>query len=125
MIACGSCAHFCMHATVEGPAVTAVCGRGPVPVRVGGVSVDGLCLCLSKGHGVMATAGAGHTDGHAWEGADWRRAAACGESGCVEVARTTDLVAVRDGKNPHGPALVFTADEWRTFLDGAKSGDFD
>ncbi len=32
------------------------------------------------------------------------------------------LVAVRDSKNPEGPVLVFTGDEWKTFIHGIKSG---
>lgn len=47
-------------------------------------------------------------------------------SGCVEVAvLPTGGRAVRDGKDPQGPVLVFTPHEWRCFLDGAKKGEFD
>jgi hypothetical protein len=28
---------------------------------------------------------------------------------------------VRDSKDPNGPALIFTADEWRSFLEGQAS----
>jgi hypothetical protein len=45
---------------------------------------------------------------------------------CVEVA---DLDgggrAVRDSKNPSGPALRFTVAEWATFTAGVKEGEFD
>lgn len=35
---------------------------------------------------------------------------------CVEVARNLPgIVAVRDSKDPHGPALVFGAAAWRSF----------
>jgi hypothetical protein len=44
---------------------------------------------------------------------------------CVEVADLDDGRAVRDSKNPHGPALTFTATAWRVFTAGVKSGDFD
>ncbi|WP_280485419.1 DUF397 domain-containing protein [Nocardia cyriacigeorgica] len=45
---------------------------------------------------------------------------------CVEIAHLEDgVVGVRDSKNPTGPALVFTPDEWDAFLGGAKSGEFD
>ncbi|WP_344967235.1 DUF397 domain-containing protein [Streptosporangium fragile] len=45
---------------------------------------------------------------------------------CVEVAQSLPgVVAVRDSKNPTGPALAFTPGEWRTFLDAVKSGHFD
>jgi Domain of unknown function (DUF397) len=36
---------------------------------------------------------------------------------CVEVATNLPgLVAVRDSKNPQGPALVFTPAQWRALL---------
>jgi hypothetical protein len=34
-------------------------------------------------------------------------------------------VNVRDSKNPTGPLLRFTADEWQAFLDGVQAGEFD
>jgi Domain of unknown function (DUF397) len=44
---------------------------------------------------------------------------------CVEVAFVDGAIAVRDSKNPTGPALIFTADEWDAFVGGAKDGEFD
>jgi hypothetical protein len=44
---------------------------------------------------------------------------------CVEVAFVDDAIAVRDSKNPSGPALIFTAAEWDAFVHGAKDGEFD
>ncbi|WP_352244292.1 DUF397 domain-containing protein [Microtetraspora sp. NBRC 13810] len=35
------------------------------------------------------------------------------------------IIAVRDSKNPQGPALVFTPGEWKAFLKGANQGEFD
>jgi hypothetical protein len=32
---------------------------------------------------------------------------------------------VRDSKDASGPTLKFTADEWRSFIAGARSGEFD
>jgi Domain of unknown function (DUF397) len=38
-------------------------------------------------------------------------------STCVEVARNLPgLVAVRDSKDREGPVLIFTPDQWRTFI---------
>ena len=34
-------------------------------------------------------------------------------------------VAMRNSRDPHGPALVFTAAEWDAFLAGARDGEFD
>lgn len=44
---------------------------------------------------------------------------------CVEVAFVDEAIAVRDSKNPSGPALIFTAAEWDAFVGGAKGGEFD
>lgn len=60
--------------------------------------------------------------------ADWRKSSFSGSNGggCVEVARNMPgIVAVRDSKDPSGPALLFTPDEWRAFLDGVRSDEFD
>jgi hypothetical protein len=43
----------------------------------------------------------------------------------VEVAFLTEAIAVRDSKNPAGPALIFTPDEWDAFVGGTKLGEFD
>jgi hypothetical protein len=58
--------------------------------------------------------------------AEWRKATASGDNGqCVEVATNLpNVVAVRDSKNPTGPALIFTRDEWAAFLHGAVEGEF-
>lgn len=60
--------------------------------------------------------------------AAWRKSSRSGDNGgnCVEVASNLPgIVAVRDSKNPNGPALVFTPGEWRAFLSGVKLGEFD
>ncbi|MCZ4126050.1 DUF397 domain-containing protein [Streptomyces sp. H39-S7] len=44
---------------------------------------------------------------------------------CVEGARLADgSMAVRDSKDPHGPALRFTADAWRSFASAVGDGEF-
>lgn len=60
-------------------------------------------------------------------GATWRKASYSAANGnCVEVARNIPgIIAVRDSKNPEGPALVFTPSEWECFVAGAKDGEFD
>jgi hypothetical protein len=35
------------------------------------------------------------------------------------------VIAMRDGKNPDGPTLIFTPDEWRAFTAGVLDGEFD
>lgn len=58
--------------------------------------------------------------------AQWRKSTRSGPNcdNCVEVAFVDVAVAVRDSKDPSGPALVFTPEEWHTFLDGARKGQF-
>jgi Domain of unknown function (DUF397) len=58
----------------------------------------------------------------------WRKASYSSANGgnCVEVARgSASAVAVRDSKDPDGPRLVVTPDEWRAFAAGVKAGEFD
>ena len=49
--------------------------------------------------------------------ASWRRSTRSGNSGnCVEVAdNLTHVVAVRDSKDPTGPALTFSPVAWAAF----------
>ncbi|PZF82482.1 DUF397 domain-containing protein, partial [Micromonospora endophytica] len=52
-------------------------------------------------------------------GARWRKSTRSSSNGgaCVEVAdNLPGVVAVRDSKDPTGPALTFTPTAWRTFL---------
>jgi len=44
---------------------------------------------------------------------------------CVQVARKSEGVAVRDSKDPSKATLFFTNDEWSAFIRGAKAGEFD
>jgi len=44
---------------------------------------------------------------------------------CVEVASLEGGIGVRDSKDPEGPILRFTADEWNAFLGGVRDGEFD
>ena len=57
----------------------------------------------------------------------WFKSTYSGSSGgaCVEVSVLPEGVAMRDSKDPTGPALIFTAAEWAAFLAGAAAGQFD
>ena len=60
--------------------------------------------------------------------AEWRKASySTGNGGnCVEVAQNLPgTVAVRDSKDPDGPALTFAPASWQALLDGIKSGELD
>ncbi|GAA3186175.1 MULTISPECIES: DUF397 domain-containing protein [Streptomyces] len=62
-------------------------------------------------------------------GATWFKSSYSGSNGgqCVEISRTfavSGLVPVRDSKAPQGPALVFPADGWSSFVSTVKRGGF-
>ncbi|MEU8038770.1 DUF397 domain-containing protein [Streptosporangium sp. NPDC049078] len=44
---------------------------------------------------------------------------------CVEVAFASEVVAVRDSKDPGGAILSFSPNDWAAFLRCVKAGDFD
>ncbi|WP_327678638.1 DUF397 domain-containing protein [Kitasatospora sp. NBC_00458] len=56
----------------------------------------------------------------------WRKSTYSGNGGnCVEVAPGfPGLVPVRDSKDPHGPALLFPADAFASFLAAVRAGEF-
>lgn len=70
----------------------------------------------------------------------WHRASGCEAGTCVEVAFTKSsrscegacveaaicscYVRVRHSKDPAGPVLTFTREEWSAFVDGARDGEF-
>jgi hypothetical protein len=59
--------------------------------------------------------------------APWIKSSYSGPTGgnCVEVAFLAGGdVAVRNSRDPDGPALIFTMAEWDAFLGGARDGEF-
>jgi len=66
--------------------------------------------------------------GHPLDDVTWRKSSYSGSNGgnCVEVAALPgNVLAVRDSKNPDGPALTFSRAEWRTFTTALKTGALD
>lgn len=57
----------------------------------------------------------------------WRKSRRSGGGdNCVEVAFAADgTVGVRHSKDPDGPILVFTPDEWDAFTGGVHDGEFE
>jgi hypothetical protein len=57
----------------------------------------------------------------------WQKSGRSGPNGnCVECAALADGgVAVRNSRDPQGPALVYTKAEIEAFILGVRDGDFD
>ncbi|MFE4355117.1 DUF397 domain-containing protein [Kitasatospora sp. NPDC056800] len=57
----------------------------------------------------------------------WRKTKASGNNGnCVEFAKlASGDVAMRNSRDPEGPALLFTRAEIAAMLSGAKDGELD
>jgi hypothetical protein len=65
---------------------------------------------------------------HRLDAAVWKKSSRSNGNGgnnCVEVAILDTVVAVRDSKNPTGPALILNPSDWAEFVDSAKAGEFD
>ena len=75
--------------------------------------------CLTKGVFVVLSPDFSAPD------ISWRTAVKSGASNCVQVARRGDAIMIADSKNPSGPVLSYTLQEFDAFLDGAKKGEFD
>jgi hypothetical protein len=60
-------------------------------------------------------------------GARWRKSSISNSQGtCVELARLGGgEFAVRNSRNPEGPALIYTRAEIAALIEGVKRGEFD
>ena len=67
-------------------------------------------------------------------GAHWRRASSSEDSdeASVEIAfvagskeGSDEVIAMRNSRQPDGPVLIFTPDEWQAFTAGVQDGEFD
>jgi hypothetical protein len=59
------------------------------------------------------------------EGRTWRKSSYSGSNGgnCIEVAAAANTVAVRDSKDPHGPAITLDSDDWQRFTIQLKANE--
>ncbi|WP_030688207.1 DUF397 domain-containing protein [Streptomyces globisporus] len=57
-------------------------------------------------------------------GARWRKSSYSGDNGgeCIEVADLAAHIAVRDSKNPDGPAFLATPAAFTAFVSAAAEG---
>ena len=67
-------------------------------------------------------------------GANWRKASSSDDAdeASVEIAFVAGskegsdyVITMRDSKDPDGPVLTFTPDEWKAFTLGVQDGEFD
>ncbi|WP_327354695.1 DUF397 domain-containing protein [Streptomyces sp. NBC_01304] len=59
------------------------------------------------------------------DGAAWRKSSYSGDTGgeCVEIAHLNPHVAVRDSKNPQGPAFTVSPEAFARFVEAAVQGE--
>ncbi|MBT1098070.1 DUF397 domain-containing protein [Streptomyces sp. Tu102] len=64
---------------------------------------------------------------HLLHNVNWQKSSySTADGNCVEVALLTGGdVAMRNSRDPHGPALVYTQAEIAAFIAGVKDGEFD
>jgi hypothetical protein len=56
----------------------------------------------------------------------WRKATASAAGNCVEMAAVPDgPVAVRNSRDPHGPAILFSRTAIAALIEGMNAGEFD
>lgn len=55
----------------------------------------------------------------------WRISSFCESGACVGVARQGEQVLVRNTNVPEAPVARFTKQEWKAFIAGVKTGEFD
>jgi hypothetical protein len=60
-------------------------------------------------------------------GVSWRKSSISNSQGaCVELARLSGgELAIRNSRNPAGPALIYTRAEIAALIEGIKLGEFD
>jgi hypothetical protein len=61
------------------------------------------------------------------DGAVWRKSQRSNSQGaCVEIARLdAGTVAMRNSRDPEGPALIYRRESIAALIEGLKNGDFD
>jgi hypothetical protein len=55
----------------------------------------------------------------------WEKSDRSAVGNCVQFRRNGRLIEIGDDKDPDGPTLLFTTDEFAAMLGSAKDGQFD
>jgi predicted secreted Zn-dependent protease len=55
----------------------------------------------------------------------WLTALNCDGGACVQVAADQNTILIRNSRQPDGPLIEYTPEEWHEFVSGIKKGDFD
>jgi hypothetical protein len=55
----------------------------------------------------------------------WRVARRCNGGECIQIASMGDHILFGDSKDPSGPVLKYSYEEWKAFAEGIRRGDFD
>ncbi|MFF3005338.1 DUF397 domain-containing protein [Kitasatospora sp. NPDC057940] len=57
----------------------------------------------------------------------WKKSSySSGGGQCIEVAEGfANVTPVRDSKDPHGPALLFSPAAWQAFVTAVRTGELD
>ncbi|WP_306216357.1 DUF397 domain-containing protein [Actinoplanes sp. RD1] len=54
---------------------------------------------------------------------EWKRSSYCADGACVEVALDGEHVAMRDAKDPQGPVMRVSRQDWQNFTARIVAGD--
>jgi Domain of unknown function (DUF397) len=55
----------------------------------------------------------------------WRVARKCNAGNCVLIGAADGKIVLGDSKYPDGPVLSYSREEWITFVDAVRQGEFD
>jgi hypothetical protein len=98
--------------------------------KVGGSPVERPCVSRyvvtamagdTRMHGIYNGMSAGDLDG------TWRKSRRSNSQGaCVEIARIgAETIAMRNSRDPQGPALIYRRETIAALIEGLRAGDFD
>ena len=59
------------------------------------------------------------------KGLTWRTALSCESGACAQVAVDDRPILIANSRQPGGPVLEYTPDEWHEFVSEIKKGNFD